>query len=275
LELNIENFGCKASSRTLRQAPQFLYKLVSKHIDQTMKILKLFIFLILIISCSDKKSENKMFEFDKVLGNENVAILDLLVSDFENDFLKRQYPNLHTENAYRQFLTDLRDEKTDNFLKISQKARETFKYSNLRLEIYRYPDSVWIVENSSLDKKEDSLEVLLYSSTPYIKSRHKYDNPDGTFEYLYSRSYRSILPNMNFDSIAESEIKKPEFNTVGKYIQALYQIKELDTFFKKFYKQKSAFGFVRPSILANALLNEKVDLNDNLVKRIIVLEIAY
>ena len=68
------------------------------------KILLPFIFLLLIISCADKKSEKQTSEFDKVLGIENVATLNFLVSDFENDFLKRQYPNLDTENAYRQFL---------------------------------------------------------------------------------------------------------------------------------------------------------------------------
>lgn len=46
-------------------------------------------FLLLIISCADKKSENQTSEFDKILGIENVTMLDFLVSDFENDFLKR------------------------------------------------------------------------------------------------------------------------------------------------------------------------------------------
>lgn len=100
-----------------------------------MKTLKIFIFLFLLISCSDKKTEFKLSEFDKVLGAENVATLDFLTSDFEKDFLKRQYPNLNTENAYKEFLTDLRDGK-DDWLKISRKARERFEFSDLRLEMY-------------------------------------------------------------------------------------------------------------------------------------------
>ena len=39
------------------------------------KILLPFIFLLLIISCADKKSEKQTSEFDKVLGIENVATL--------------------------------------------------------------------------------------------------------------------------------------------------------------------------------------------------------
>ncbi len=74
-----------------------------------MKIIKSFIFLALILSCSDKKTENQVSEFEKILGNDNVVTLNFLVSNFEKDFLARQYPNLNTENAYRQFLTELRD----------------------------------------------------------------------------------------------------------------------------------------------------------------------
>ena len=49
------------------------------------KILLPFIFLLLIISCADKKSEKQTSEFDKVLGIKNVATLNFLVSNFEND----------------------------------------------------------------------------------------------------------------------------------------------------------------------------------------------
>ena len=238
------------------------------------KILILFIFLLLIISCADKKSENQASEFDKVLGIENIATLDFLISDFENDFLKRQYPNLDTENAYRQFLTELRDEKTENWKSISEKARNKFKASDLRLEMYEFPDSVWILKNSTFDKIESDSLLFLDSPFPYIKSRYKYTNPDGTTEYSYSRRSGEKISEVDYDSIINREMNSPSFNYIGKYLQALYKIKERDTFFKKFYKQKE-HGFIRPKILAKVMLEEYVDLNDYIVKRIIVLEIAY
>ncbi|WP_445738558.1 hypothetical protein [Mariniflexile sp.] len=139
-----------------------------------MKILKTFIFLALIISCAEKKTEENILEFDKVLGKENVVTLDFIVSDFENDFLKRQYPNLNTENAYRQFLTDLRDDKTKNWKRISEKAIEKFESSELRLQMYEFPDSVWILKNSSFDKIESDSVSFLNIPYPYIKSRFKY-----------------------------------------------------------------------------------------------------
>ncbi len=64
-----------------------------------MKYIKLFFILILIVSCSNKK---RITEFENILGKENSETLTYLVSDFENDFLKRNYPNLDIEKAYRK-----------------------------------------------------------------------------------------------------------------------------------------------------------------------------
>ena len=241
-----------------------------------MKIFKLFIFLIFIISCSDKKTEHKISEFDRVLGKENVADLDFLVSDFENDFLKRQYPNLDTENAYRQFLTEMRDGKTKNWKSISQKARDKFKSSDLRLEMYEFPDSVWIIENSSFDKIEsDSLEYIRLP-VPYVKSRYKDTSPDGTTEYFFSRGNSfDPISNSNFDSIINRELNQPNFNYIGKHIQALESIKDKSDFHKKFYERKKATGFAYPKNTAYEMLNYEIDLNDELNRKIIVVEFAY
>ncbi len=240
-----------------------------------MKIIKLFIFIVLIISCSDKKSKNKISEFDKILGKENVATLDFLVSDFENDFLKRQYPNMNSENAYRKFLTELRDEKNENWKRISQKARDKFKSSDLRLEMYEFPDSVWVLANSEMDKiEEDSLEFL-HVPYPYIKSRYKNNNPDGTFKYLYSRGYGDVKPNSDFDSIVKSEMKIPRFNYIGKYLMAIESVKDKSEFLKEFYRAKKNGGLYIASTTANALLDYKADLKDPLIKKIIILEIVH
>lgn len=236
-----------------------------------MVIIRAFIILFLISSCSEKQ----VSEFDKILGKENTETLTYLVSDFEKDFLKRQYPNLDTESAYRNFLTELRDGKTDNWRKISEKSRELFKSSDLILEMYRFPDSVWVLANSEMDKiEEDSLEFL-HSPFPYIKSRYKYNNPDGTFEYAYSRGYGEIKPNADFDSIVKSEMKTPQFNYIGKYLMAIESVKYKSDFFKEFYRAKKNGGLYRASTTANVILEYKVDLTDPLIKKIIILEIVY
>ena len=240
-----------------------------------MKILKAFILIALIISCADKKKEDKISEFDKVLGEENVATLNFLVSDFENDFLKRQYPNLDTENAYRQFLTDLRDEKSENWKSISHKARDKFKLSDLRLEMYEFPDSVWILKNSTFDKIESDSLAFLESPVPYVKSRFKYTNPDGTTEYTYSRSIGEILPISDYDSIIKQVLESPRMNYIGKYLQALESIKNKSEFHKEFYEQKNSAGFLFSDAVARKMLDYKIDLNDRINRKIIVLELAY
>ena len=200
------------------------------------------------------------------LGAENSKILTELVADFETDFLKRQYPKLKTENAYEKFLTELRDNKTADWKKISENSRTKFANSELKDEIYRYPDSVWIEKDTS--KMTIKLQAV-------VKSRFKYINDDGSIEYLENESYQPPIKDLDINWVLEREKNSPRFNSTGKYLQALYQIKDRDTFFKNFYEQKEAIGHINPETLANVMLQENVDLNDYLIKRIIVLELAY
>lgn len=102
-----------------------------------MKFIKTFIILILFFSCSNKE---RISEFENILGDENSKTLTYLVNDFENDYLKKQYSNLDTPKAYRQFLTDMKnDGQTADLSKISEKSKLLFEQSNLRLEIYSIP----------------------------------------------------------------------------------------------------------------------------------------
>ncbi|HLV39754.1 hypothetical protein [Xanthomarina sp.] len=231
-------------------------------------------FIALIISCSDKKTADKISEFDKVLGKENVATLDFLVSDFENSFLKRQYPNLNTVNAYRQFLLQLRDRKTENLKTISQNAEKKFRLSKLILEIYKFPDSVWVLENSSFDKMESDSFPVMRNDFPYVKLRYKHINSDGSSDFTYSRKYGEIRPNSNFDSIINRELNTVKVNYTGKYYQALGEIKNKSKFHQEFYEKKISSGSLYP-MLADVMLLEKIDLNDKINRRIIVLELVY
>ena len=49
--------------------------------------------LILTFSCSEKQTDKKIAEFEKVLGERQTEALNLLVSDFEKN-LTRIYPDL-------------------------------------------------------------------------------------------------------------------------------------------------------------------------------------
>lgn len=211
-------------------------------------------FLALIINCSDKKAEEKIAEFDRILGKENIATLNYLISDFENDFLKSQYPNLNTENAYEQFLIEIRDGKTNYWKRISQKARDKFKSSDLRLEIYEFPDSVWIEGND-------------------IKSRFAYKNDDGSTDY--GIGFHSVNLKVNIDSLIQAEYNTSRLNYAGKYMQAIDKIKNENGFLEIFYDVKNTAGYIHPEIMAEILLKQKPDFANRIVKSLIVSEFVY
>ena len=229
-----------------------------------LKSLILTVLLLAVWSCSNDKF---VAEFESTLGNENSQFLTELVFDFENDFLKRQYPNLEIESAYKKLMLELRDGQIDDWKKISTKSRNKFEKSLLKSEIYQYPDSVWV--------EKDTAEMTIKSKQPVIKSRFKYVSIDGTIEYLEAES---SIPPMEYADIAwllKRQKESPEFNTSGKYFQALYKVKDRDEFFKKFYERKNSMGFIGAETLASVMLYENVDFNDYLIKRIIMLEIVY
>lgn len=226
-----------------------------------MKIIKIFIFIALIISCSDKKTEDKISEFDKVLGKENSETLNLLVSEFENDFLKKQYPNLDIENSYRKFLTETSGGKIDYTKAITEKSKNIFDKSQLRLEIFCVADSTWIEINPWNDK------------TLLVKGRTRCKNPDGTYEN------RSMEMPFDETEISRDSMQKRYMNFVqtnhnGKYLKALNSIKYKSDFLNSFATDRNDFGIIPFYFTAERILADKVDLNDYDIRKIIVAELT-
>ena len=164
-----------------------------------MKHINLIILLLLTFSCSNEKD---IVEFEKVLGKKNSETLTYLVKDFESDFLKRQYPSLDTKKAYKQFLTELSIGQTEYWKKISENSREFFEQSNLRLEIYSIPDSIWI-------ERDPEKLTLSFSGVPMLKIKQKYLMPNGTFEYSTLESSFNYREPINEDSIIPSSVRTP------------------------------------------------------------------
>ena len=225
-----------------------------------MKIFKIVIILLLLIGCSDNK--NQTTEFDKILGKENSETLNLLVSEFENDFLKRQYPNLNTTSAYEKFVTEISEGKTEHLLEFSAKSRKLFNESTLRLEIYCVMDSTWIEKNPWNDK------------TLLVKGKTKCLNPDGTFENS------SMEMPFNENEISRDSIQKKYMNFVesnygGKYLKALNSIADKSDFLSSFAKNRTDFGIIVSELIAKQMLAHKVDFDDYYIKRLIVTELSY
>lgn len=230
-----------------------------------MKFINLFIILLLIFSCSNKKD---IAEFEKVLGKENSETLTYLVNDFESDFLKRQYPNLETKSAYKQFLTELSKGETEYWKKISKSSREYLKESDLRLEIYSVPDSIWI-------ERDPKKLTLSYSDVPMLKIKRKYLMPDGTLGYSTSESSFRYKEPIDEDSIIESRKNWIDINYVGSYTRALNSISNKSRYLIGYLDIREAAGTIDPFIISSQMLESKVDLNDYFIKRLIITEIVY
>ena len=227
-----------------------------------MKILKIFIILLLFISCSDKKPKNKLTEFDEILGIENSETLSYLVADFENDFLKKQYPNLDTDSAYKKFLSEISQGKTKHLIGISEKSLKIFKNSQLRFEIYCVPDSSWVETNSWNDK------------TMLVKARTKCINPDGTFENG-SMEMPFNEKEISKDSIVKRYMTFVKANFNGKYQKALNSISDKSDFLNYFAETRRDFGLLSSEMVAKMMLDFDVDVNDYYINRIIVAELGY
>jgi len=237
-----------------------------------MRFIKLIIILLLTFSCSSDKNTT---EFEKVLGKENSETLSLLVNDFENDFLKKQYPNSELNESYRKFLIDYKNGSLENWVSLPKKITDRFNSSQLEKEMYYHPDSVWILPNSSFDKVEEDSLIFLDINRPYIKLRKKnlmFSSPEKTI-YEYDRHYIKIDSTTDKDSLINKVMNLKYVNFYnGKYIQAVNNIRELGGFFERFSDVKNVSNDKKEFC---ELVLEKADLNNKLVRKLIVLELVF
>jgi len=230
----------------------------------TKNLIIIFLLSIVLWNCSSQKDEN-LIVFEYILGKENTKTLDYLVSDFETDFLKNTYPDVPISKAYEMFLIDTRDENTTHFKKISNEATKLFKESLLRFEIYMIPDSVWI--------ERDTSKMTIFSPLGVVKTKYKYINENDVYEYSTSESSINYF-NISEDSIISVKKREVEYNNIGKYMFALYTIKNSSPFLEEFYHHRED-GYINPKNLAEVMLNSELDFNDPLIRCLIVLEFIY
>lgn len=156
-----------------------------------MKFFSLF-FLILIDFYSTtqlQNNEKNIAEFERRLGKEKVESLNLLVRDFE-DNLQRLYPNLNIEDAYEQFLIQIKDDSFDwNDLEFqTDSTHQEYLESGLRKDLYSQdPDS-----GMTINRLGNYMKALYH-----IKS-----NSDKlTKEYYEVREMAGVIQNELFASI--------------------------------------------------------------------------
>ncbi|WP_299097706.1 hypothetical protein [Winogradskyella sp.] len=172
----------------------------------------LILILVLTFSCAQKQSDNRIAEFEKVLGERQTKALNLLVSDFEKN-LSKIYPNLTIEQGYNEYLTDLISDSTTDW--------EKFKFQS--------------------DK----------TNAEFHKS--------GLWNEIYTK-----------DSVSGLQV-----NGIGKYMQALYSVKDSDSLIKKYWKKREAAGMMQNELVIPGILSLNPDFDNYFHKRIVVAEFSF
>jgi hypothetical protein len=210
------------------------------------------------------QSENQISKFENVLGKTNSETLTYLLSDFENHFLKQNFPKLSVEKSYERLLENISQGKYNHLTVLSEnknfskEAKNRFNNSQLKQELYYFRDSVWF--------EGEKLKAGFY-----------YKNPNGTTEFKTVNILKKDFMNeMEKDSLVQLLMDSPrEFKTFGKYMNAMKSVKNNDSFLENYYDDKETAGFLSPEIYAKLMLNYKLDFSNYFYKRIILLEFVY
>jgi len=228
--------------------------------------------LIVFSSCYEKQIRR---DFETVLGKENNETINYLVSNFETEFLKSQYPNLSTTEAYKEFLIELRDGNTQDWRDLSSEARSFFSKSELNKQMYSYLDSVWVVKNSSYDHVDEDSLIFLDVDRPYIKTRkRKSADSETDIQFTYNRIYVKI-DSTNEDSIIKLLKNQKEINYRGSYYTLIDKLKKKNQFWHELNEYIVALYNDDPQIFARIILDHNFDLSDSTIRKFIVLECAY
>ena len=193
--------------------------------------------------------------FEKTLGKENVETLNFLIENFETKTLKKEYPNLTTENSYKEFLKD-------NY---SIDKRKKFVESKLKLNIYCVRDSIWIKKRTLSSGKESDMIVTRYKCL-------KQNN-----EVVYNKSIHHCCSDRSKTlSFIEKDKRIVQINLIGSYIKAFEKISNKSNFLNLYLEHiKMTATPMLPPLMANYILKNNINTNDYFVKRIMYINQIY
>ncbi|CAM1349082.1 hypothetical protein [Tenacibaculum ascidiaceicola] len=220
--------------------------------------MKNIVFIIWLIITSFN-AYSQQLEFEKELGKENVETLNLLLEDFETNTLKKEYPNITIEEAYKEFLKAITKENYS----VLQKNKKVFKENDFKLRIYCVPDSTWIEKREHLSGRKGFV----------IKERYKHLTLNDKIDYTTS----TIFCCENKDKTQQlAKKERVQINFSGLYIKALKNISNKSGFIKYYLEHIEAFGErVNPYTISDYILNNKIDTKNYLVRRILFINNVY
>jgi hypothetical protein len=206
---------------------------------------------------------SQQIEFEKTLGKENVETLNSLIKDFETKTLKNEYPNLKTENAYKEFLKDI--------LKYNYSLLENriFPESKLKLNIYCVPDSTWVEERELSSGKKSEMIKTKY------KTKYKCLNPKGKVIYSSSGYFYKDEKSETL-KLVENQKDDVQINFNSIYLKALEEIPNKSKFVEFYLKNiKMTADPIHPFLMSHYILKNNIDINDYFTKRLIFINMFY
>ena len=217
------------------------------------------IVLVVCLLVFSLKGYSQQAEFENELGEENVKILNSLLEDFETNTLKKEYPNVTLENAYKEFLQTIVEENYS----ILEKSKARFKDDDFKLHIYCIPDSTWIEKRQLSSGKKGFL----------IKERYKYLTTNNTIGYTKSTIFCCNNKDKTLELLKKERV---QINLSGLYIKALKKISNKSEFIKNYlHNIQITADPIHPHTMSNYILMNNIDVNDYFVKRILFVNTVY
>lgn len=206
------------------------------------------------------KMENPIkIKFEKNLPVQDLMVLDEMTNEF-GQLIKNKYKgkieNFLADIVNKKTIFDANDERKYCLL-LSKFRKSTLEYKSEKLKY----DTVYASNNYQIGEEE------FYSEEPVIMTVTQ--NQDTSWEDLIvfgeqttQKKIQEVKNRGYWNHISESS-----------FVKAIIESKIDDKDIQGFIDSKQAIGDLNPIGMANSILESKIDVNDYLIKRIIIFEI--
>lgn len=137
--------------------------------------------------------------------------------------------------------------------------------------------------NSLVSDFEENLKKI-YSDLPTEKAYRKYLNEtisDSTtnwdkFKFQSDQTNTEFHKSGLWDEIyTKDSVRGLQINQGGKYMRALYTVKDSDSLIHKYWEKREAAGMMKNEFVVRGILTSNPDFNNYFHKRVVVLEFSF
>lgn len=118
------------------------------------------------------------------------------------------------------------------------------------------------------------LKDMILDTTPDYEN-YKFMSKETITEYIESELWNEVYETTySYDVHSKDSIETIRANNFGKYMQAIYLVKDSDSLIKRYWESRDAVGMMQNELLVNGILSSNPDFNNYFHKRIVVLEFS-